>query len=140
VPNPSRFSPNSSAKLHDKNFRVAVPGFYDDVAKVSKSERKSLNALPWKRKDFEKAVGAPGYFGETGFTTVERLWTRPTLELNGVWGGYQGEGAKTVSLQKRLPNSPRVSYPIRIPQKSPARREARSKAAAEKPFIANLKS
>ena len=84
------------AKLHDKNFRVTVPGFYDDVAKVSKAERKALNALPWKKKDFEKAVGAPGYFGERGFTTVERLWTRPTLELNGIWGGYQGEGAKTV--------------------------------------------
>ncbi len=84
------------AKLHEKNFRVSVPGFYDQVAKASKAERKSLNALPWKKKDFEKAVGAPGYFGEKGFTTVERLWIRPTFELNGIWGGYQGEGAKTV--------------------------------------------
>src|SRR6266481_398113 len=55
---------------------------YDTVAKVSNAERKSLNALPWKKKDFEKAVGAPGYFGEKGFTTIERLWTRPTFELN----------------------------------------------------------
>src|SRR6266404_3381643 len=96
VPNPLTILTELFAKLHDKGFRVAIPGFYDHVAKVSKSERKSLNALPWKKKDFEKAVGAPGYFGEKGFTTVERLWTRPTLELNGVWGGYQGEGAKTV--------------------------------------------
>jgi acetylornithine deacetylase/succinyl-diaminopimelate desuccinylase-like protein len=73
-----------------------VPGFYDSVAKVSKAERKALNTLPWKRRDFEKAVGAPGYFGEKSFTTVERLWIRPTLELNGIWGGYIGEGAKTV--------------------------------------------
>ena len=96
VPNPLTILTELFAKLHDKNFRVAVPAFYDQVAKVSNAERKSLNALPWKKKDFEKAVGAPGYFGEKGFTTVERLWTRPTFELNGIWGGYQGEGAKTV--------------------------------------------
>jgi acetylornithine deacetylase/succinyl-diaminopimelate desuccinylase-like protein len=96
VPNPLTILTELFAKLHDKNFRVAIPGFYDQVAKLSNAERKALNALPWKKKDFEKAVGAPGYFGEKGFTTVERLWTRPTFELNGVWGGYQGEGAKTV--------------------------------------------
>jgi len=96
VPNPLTILTELFAKLHDKNFRVTVPAFYDQVTMVSKAERKSLNALPWKTKDFEKAVGAPGYFGEKGFTTVERLWTRPTLELNGIWGGYQGEGAKTV--------------------------------------------
>ncbi len=49
------------AKLHDKNFRVTVPDFYDDVAKLSKAERKALNSLPWKEKDFRKTVGAPGY-------------------------------------------------------------------------------
>jgi acetylornithine deacetylase/succinyl-diaminopimelate desuccinylase-like protein len=96
VPNPLTILAELFAKLHDKNFRVSVPGFYDDVKPVPSSERKSLNALPWKVKDFEKAVGAPGYVGEKGFTTVERLWIRPTLELNGMWGGYQGEGAKTV--------------------------------------------
>jgi acetylornithine deacetylase/succinyl-diaminopimelate desuccinylase-like protein len=96
VPNPLTILAELFAKLHDKNFRVAVPGFYDDVAKVDSRERKALNSLPWKKKDFERAVGAPGYFGEKGFTTVERIWIRPTLELNGIWGGYQGEGAKTV--------------------------------------------
>ncbi len=96
VPNPLTILTELFAKLHDKDFRVAVPGFYDQVAKASKPERKALNALPWKKKDFEKAVGAPGYPGEKGFTTVERLWIRPTLELNGIGGGYQGEGAKTV--------------------------------------------
>ena len=96
VPNPLTILTELFAKLHDKNFRVAIPGFYDQVAKISNAERKALNALPWKKKDFEKAVGAPGYFGEKGFNIVERLWTRPTFELNGIWGGYQGEGAKTV--------------------------------------------
>jgi acetylornithine deacetylase/succinyl-diaminopimelate desuccinylase-like protein len=96
VPNPLTVLAELFAKLHDKNFRVTVPGFYDDVAKVSAKERNELTALPWKKKDFERAVGAPEYVGEKGFTTVERLWIRPTLDLNGIWGGYQGEGAKTV--------------------------------------------
>jgi acetylornithine deacetylase/succinyl-diaminopimelate desuccinylase-like protein len=100
VPNPLTILAELFAKLHDKNFRVNVPGFYDDVKAAPSSERKSLNALPWKMKDFEKAVAAPGYAGEKGFTTVERLWIRPTLELNGMWGGYQGEGAKTVIASK----------------------------------------
>lgn len=96
VPNPLTILAELFAKLHDKNFRIAIPGFYDDVDKVPATERKALKKLPWKVKDFERAVGAAGYFGEKDFTTVERLWIRPTLELNGIWGGYQGEGAKTV--------------------------------------------
>src|SRR4030088_3287466 len=96
VPNPLTILTELFAKLHDKDFRVAIPGFYDHVAKLSSAERKALNALPWKKKDFEKAVGAPAYAGEKGFSIVEQLWTRPTLELNGIWGGYTGEGAKTV--------------------------------------------
>src|SRR4030088_3132039 len=95
VPNPLTILSELFARLHDKNFRVAAPGFYDRVAKISNAERKALNALPWKKKEFEKAVGAPGYFGGNGVTTDERLWSRPTFELNGIWGGYQGEGAKT---------------------------------------------
>jgi acetylornithine deacetylase/succinyl-diaminopimelate desuccinylase-like protein len=96
VPNPLTILTELFAKLHDKNFRVTVPGFYDSVAKLSAAERKALNALPWNRKAFQQAVGAPGYCGEKGFSTVEQVWTRPTLELNGLWGGYIGEGAKTV--------------------------------------------
>ncbi|HZS70973.1 MAG TPA: M20/M25/M40 family metallo-hydrolase, partial [Candidatus Acidoferrum sp.] len=87
VPNPLTILAELFAQLHDKDFRVAVPGFYDDVAKVSRAERKALNRLPWKKKDFERAAGAPGYDGEKGFSMVERLWIRPTLELNGMWGG-----------------------------------------------------
>jgi acetylornithine deacetylase/succinyl-diaminopimelate desuccinylase-like protein len=100
VPNPLTILTELFAKLHDKNFRVTVPGFYDDVDNVPAAERKALNALPWKATDFKKAVGASEYCGEKGFTIVERLWIRPTLELNGIWGGYQGEGAKTVIASK----------------------------------------
>src|SRR5256886_1547376 len=117
VPNPLTILTELFAKLHDKNFRVTVPGFYDQVAKVSNAERKSLNALPWKKKDFEKAVGAPGYFGETGFTTVERLWIGPTFELNGVWGGYQGEGAKTVIPSKAFAKFSTRLVPNQVPHK-----------------------
>src|ERR1700751_921856 len=72
VPNPLTILTELFANLHDKNFRVTVPGFYDQVAKLSTSERKALNSLPWKKKDFEKAVGAPSYCGEKGFTIIER--------------------------------------------------------------------
>ena len=96
VPNPITILAEAIARLHDKNFHVTVPGFYADVTKLSAKERKALTSLPWKESEFRKTVGAPGLCGEKGFATVERLWTRPTLELNGIWGGYTGEGSKTV--------------------------------------------
>jgi acetylornithine deacetylase/succinyl-diaminopimelate desuccinylase-like protein len=96
VPNPITILSEMIAKLHDGNGRVAIPGFYDDVAALSREERKALGSLPWKEKEFRRTVGAPALAGEKGFTIVEQLWTRPTLELNGIWGGYTGEGAKTV--------------------------------------------
>ena len=95
VPNPITILCELVAKLHDKNFRVTVPHFYDDVAKLSPQERKALNSLPWKEKEFRKTVGAPGLCGEKGYTIIERVWCRPTLELNGIWGGYTAEGSKT---------------------------------------------
>jgi acetylornithine deacetylase/succinyl-diaminopimelate desuccinylase-like protein len=117
VPNPITILCELFAKLHDKDFRVAIPGFYSDVAKLSAAERKALNALPWKEKDFRKAVGAPGYCGEKGFTIVERLWARPTLELNGIWGGYQGEGAKTVIASKAFAKFSTRLVPNQKPEK-----------------------
>ena len=119
VPNPLTILCELFARLHDKNFRVNVPGFYDGVAKLSAAERKALRVLPWKEKDFRKAVGAPGYCGEKGFSIVERLWTRPTLELNGIWGGYQGEGAKTV-----IPSKAWAKFSTRlVPKQKPEKIE-----------------
>ena len=117
VPNPLTVLTELFSKLHDKNYRISVPGFYDDVATVSAKERKALNTLPWKKKDFDRAVGAPEYVGEKGFTTVERLWIRPTLELNGIWGGYQGEGAKTVIPSKAYAKFSTRLVPNQNPQK-----------------------
>jgi acetylornithine deacetylase/succinyl-diaminopimelate desuccinylase-like protein len=117
VPNPLTILTELFAKLHDKNFRVAVPGFYDDVDAIPAAERKALNALPWKEKDFKRAVGAPDYYGEKGFSIVERLWIRPTFELNGIWGGYQGEGAKTV-----IPSKAYAKFSTRlVPSQNPAK-------------------
>jgi acetylornithine deacetylase/succinyl-diaminopimelate desuccinylase-like protein len=117
VPNPLTILCETISKLHDKNFRVTVPGFYDDVATLSKQERKALNSLPWKEKEFRKTVGAPGLDGEKGFTIVERLWTRPTLEVNGIWGGYMGEGAKTV-----IPSKAYAKISTRlVPKQEPAK-------------------
>lgn len=96
VPNPITILSEAIAKLHDKNLRVTVPGFYDAVATISAKERKALKSLPWKESNFRRTVGAPDLCGEKGYSTIERLWCRPTLELNGIWGGYTGEGSKTV--------------------------------------------
>ena len=117
VPNPITILAETIAKLHDKNFRVAVPGFYDDVDELSREERKALNNLPWKEKEFRKTVGAPELCGEKGYSIVERLWTRPTLELNGIWGGYTGEGAKTV-----IPSKAHAKLSTRlVPHQNPAK-------------------
>jgi acetylornithine deacetylase/succinyl-diaminopimelate desuccinylase-like protein len=117
VPNPITILAEMIAKVHDKNFRVTVPGFYDRVAALSPKELRALNALPWKEKDFRKTVGARALCGEKGYTIVERLWIRPTLELNGIWGGYEGEGAKTV-----IPSKAYAKFSTRlVPNQDPAR-------------------
>jgi acetylornithine deacetylase/succinyl-diaminopimelate desuccinylase-like protein len=117
VPNPITILAETIAKLHDKNFHVTVPGFYDGVVIPSKQERKALNSLPWKEKVFRKTVGAPALCGEKGYTIVEQLWIRPTLELNGIWGGYTGEGAKTVIPSKAFA---KISTRL-VPNQNPAR-------------------
>jgi acetylornithine deacetylase/succinyl-diaminopimelate desuccinylase-like protein len=116
VPNPITILAETIAKLHDKNLRVSVPGFYDDVDRISSSERKTIGSLPWKEKDFRKTVGSPGLCGEKGFSILERLWCRPTLELNGIWGGYIEDGAKTV-----IPSKAYAKISTRlVPHQNPA--------------------
>ena len=84
------------ASLHDKNGRITVKGMYDDVRPLTRAERDAFKKLPWNDKKYAKSLGLKELYGERGFTTLERLWARPTLECNGIWGGYTGEGAKTV--------------------------------------------
>ncbi len=84
------------ASLHDKNGKVTVKGFYDNVRPLTKAERVSFKKLPFSDKKYAKELGVKQLYGEKGFTTLERVWARPTLECNGIWGGYTEEGAKTV--------------------------------------------
>ncbi len=84
------------AKLRDKDGRIAIPGFYDDVAPLSAYERKQLARLPHNDRTMAKFLGVPQLFGEKGFTATERRSARPTIEINGLTSGYQGEGSKTI--------------------------------------------
>lgn len=96
VPNPLHEIARLVASLHDEDGRVNVPGFYDKVVPLSPEEREKLNAVPHDDEAYRQSLGLPGLFGEAGYTTVERIGARPTLEVNGMWGGFQGEGSKTV--------------------------------------------
>jgi len=96
VDNPAMALAQLLAKLRDKNGRVAVPGFYDDVDSLSRYERRQLRRFPLKEKQYRKFLGVPKLFGERGFTPVEQRSARPTLEINGLTSGYQGEGSKTI--------------------------------------------
>jgi acetylornithine deacetylase/succinyl-diaminopimelate desuccinylase-like protein len=96
VLNPIQALSEIIASLHDKNGRVTIPGFYDNVRKLSANERSAYKKLPWSDAKYARELGVRTLYGEKGFTTLERLWARPTLECNGIWGGFTGEGAKTV--------------------------------------------
>jgi len=96
VGNPITILAKMIASLHDENNRVTVPGFYDDVVVVSAGERKLMAEAPFDEEEYKKDLGVKALWGEKGYTTNERTGIRPTLELNGIWGGYTGEGAKTV--------------------------------------------
>lgn len=84
------------ASLHEADGRVAVAGFYDGVRELSAELRRDTAKLPFTDDGYLAEVGAPATFGEPNYTTLERQWYRPTLELNGMWGGYTGAGSKTV--------------------------------------------
>ncbi len=96
VANPITILAKMIAACHDENNHVTIPGFYDDVAIATDEERKLMSAAPYDEEEYKKDLGVKELWGEKGFTTNERTGIRPTIELNGIWGGYQGEGAKTV--------------------------------------------
>lgn len=96
VANPITILAQMIASCHDKKNHITIPGFYDDVLLSSKEEKKLLRKAPFNEQEYKDELGIKELWGEKGFTTNERTGTRPTLELNGIWGGYQGEGAKTV--------------------------------------------
>jgi acetylornithine deacetylase/succinyl-diaminopimelate desuccinylase-like protein len=96
VANPGVALAQIIAALKDSDGRVTIPGFYDAVRALSSDERETLRRVPFDEKNYLAEAGAPEPSGEKGFTTLERISVRPTLDVNGMWGGYQGEGSKTV--------------------------------------------
>jgi acetylornithine deacetylase/succinyl-diaminopimelate desuccinylase-like protein len=117
VDNPAMALAQLLAKLRDKNGRIAIPGFYDDVVPLTPYERKQLARLPFKESEYKKFLGVPELFGERGFTPVEQRSARPTLEINGLTSGYQGEGSKTI-----IPSWARAKITCRlVPNQKPAK-------------------
>jgi acetylornithine deacetylase/succinyl-diaminopimelate desuccinylase-like protein len=84
------------ASFHDENYRVRIKGFYDEVRELESWEREMFASLPFDEAKYLKSTGSPAVLGENGYSTLERTWARPTCEINGIYGGYQGEGGKTI--------------------------------------------
>ena len=96
VANPVTILAKMIAACHDENNHITIPGFYDDVLEASAEERALMNKAPYDENEYKKELGVNELWGEKGYTTNERTGIRPTIEVNGIWGGYMGEGAKTV--------------------------------------------
>ncbi len=96
VDNPAEVLAYIISRLKDRYGRIAIPKFYDKVLELTPEERKEFARLPFNEEDYCKLLGIKKSFGEFGFTVLERSWARPTLEINGLYGGYTGEGAKTI--------------------------------------------
>jgi len=96
VANPITILAQMIASCHDENNHIRIPGFYDDVLESSAADRKKMAQAPFNEKEYMADLGVKKLWGEKGYTTNERTGIRPTLEVNGIWGGYQGEGSKTV--------------------------------------------
>ena len=121
VANPLHAMAQLIASLHEGDGRVAVDGFYDEVRDLSPAERAAIAALPYDEPAYLAQVGASSGFGEPGYSTLERQWARPTLEVNGMWGGYQGPGQKTV-----IPSDAHAKITCRlVPDQQPGSVQAR---------------
>ena len=100
VANPINVLTKMIASLHDENNHITIPGFYDNVEELSTEERAEMSKAPFSLENYKKALDIDAVYGEKGFSTNERNSIRPTLDVNGIWGGYTGEGAKTVIASK----------------------------------------
>ena len=96
VANPATILSKMIASCHDQDNKITIPGFYDDILESSQEERNLMAQAPFNEDDYKKDLGIESTYGEKGYSTNERTGIRPTLEVNGIWGGYTGEGAKTV--------------------------------------------
>ncbi len=96
VANPINVLAKMIADMHDENGHITIPGFYDDIIEQTVEEKAALNSAPFDINEYKKDLGIDEVWGEKGYSTLERTGTRPTLDCNGIWGGYIGEGSKTV--------------------------------------------
>ncbi len=118
VPNPINILCEMIASLKDKDGHITIPGFYKDVNKVSDKDRKELARAPFSLKEYKKDLGIDDVIGEKGYTTPERTSIRPTLDVNGIWGGYTGEGSKTVIASKAYAKISMRLVPNQSPDKT----------------------
>ena len=116
VANPINILCEMIASLHDKDNKVNIPGFYDNVEILSTEQRAEMAKAPFSLEEYKKHLDLSDIHGETGYSTNERVSIRPTLDVNGIWGGYQGEGAKTVIASKA---SAKISMRL-VPNQTPA--------------------
>ena len=96
APNPAQALAEILVQLKDPNGRILIPGFYDGVRALTEDERRQFARVPFDEEETKQTYGLEALHGEPGFTPTERVWARPTLEVNGIWGGYQGPGTKTI--------------------------------------------
>ena len=128
VVNPANALVKMLDTLKDAKGRIKIKGFYDKVVKLTAKERREFARLPHSDERFRKSIGAPALHGESGYTTLERIWGRPTLDINGIWSGFTGEGAKTV-----IPAVAHAKISMRlVPNQTPAE--------VEKKIVRHLKS
>jgi acetylornithine deacetylase/succinyl-diaminopimelate desuccinylase-like protein len=115
IANPINVLAKMIASLHDENHHITIPGFYDDVIEISPEERIAMNQAPFDLKEYQDDLGIKSVHGEKGYTSLERASIRPTLDVNGIWGGYTAPGAKTV-----LPSKAYAKISMRlVPNQSP---------------------
>jgi acetylornithine deacetylase/succinyl-diaminopimelate desuccinylase-like protein len=128
VMNPATALARILATMHDADGHIAIPGFYDKVKDWGEAARTDIRALPFDENHLREETGSPALFGEKGFSTLERLWMRPTCEVNGLLSGYTGEGAKTVLPAKAMA---KVSCRL-VPDQHPTEIEALMRAHVER--------
>ncbi len=128
VANPAIVLAQILASLKDRRGRVAIAGFYENVKRLTTAERRAFAALPFNERRYRTSIGAPELYGESGYTALERSWARPALDVNGIWGGFRGEGAKTVIPAEA---SAKVSMRL-VPRQSPKEIERKFAAHIKK--------
>ncbi len=133
--NPANTVAKLLSALVDEQGKVQIPGFYDDVEPLTEQERSQLAALPFSDRDFMAQIGVDGLSGEAGCSTLERRWSRPSYDVNGLWSGYQGEGAKTV-----LPAKAGAKFSFRlVPDQQPKKITAALRAFLEERLPPGIK-